>query len=85
MNKYFLYIRKSTDEDDRQVLSLESQETELRELAEKEHLIIVDTFRESQTAKEPGRAIFNNMLDRIEKGSGRHFILAPRPARPQFC
>ena len=68
MNKYFLYIRKSTDEDDRQVLSLESQETELRELAEKENLTIIDTFRESQTAKEPGRAIFNNMLDRIEKG-----------------
>ena len=68
MNKYFLYIRKSTDEDDRQVLSLEAQETELRELAEKENLTIVDTFRESQTAKEPGRAIFNNMLDRIEKG-----------------
>ena len=68
MNKYFLYIRKSTDEDDRQVLSLDAQETELRELAEKEKLTIVDTFRESQTAKEPGRAIFNNMLDKIEKG-----------------
>ncbi|MFH1744907.1 MAG: recombinase family protein [bacterium] len=68
MNKYFLYIRKSTDEDDRQVLSLEAQETELRELAEKENLTIIDTFRESQTAKEPGRAIFNNMLNRIEKG-----------------
>jgi len=54
MTKYFLYIRKSTDEDDRQVLSLDAQETELRELAEKEKLTIVDTFRESQTAKEPG-------------------------------
>ena len=67
MNKYFLYIRKSTDEDDRQVLSLDAQETELRELAAKEKINIVDTFRESQTAKEPGRPIFNNMLDRIEK------------------
>jgi len=68
MDKYFLYIRKSTDEDDRQVLSLEAQETELREFAEKEKLIIADTFCESQTAKEPGRPIFNQMLDRIEKG-----------------
>jgi len=64
MDKYFLYIRKSTDEDDRQVLSLDAQETELRELAEKEKLTIIDTFRESQTAKEPGRPTFNQMLDR---------------------
>ena len=80
MNKYFLYIRKSTDEDDRQVLSLEAQETELRELAEKERLEIVDTFRESQTAKEPGRPIFNKMLERIEKGEAEG-ILAWHPDR----
>ena len=29
MKKFFLYIRKSTDEDNRQVLSLEAQEFEL--------------------------------------------------------
>ncbi|MBI4253341.1 recombinase family protein [Candidatus Uhrbacteria bacterium] len=63
---YFLYIRKSTDEDDRQVLSLEAQETELREFAVREKLQIVEVFRESQTAKAPGRPIFNAMLDRIE-------------------
>jgi site-specific DNA recombinase len=56
---YFLYIRKSTDEDDRQVLSLEAQEVELNEFATREHLHIVETFRESQTAKEPGRPVFN--------------------------
>ena len=59
MKKFFLYIRKSTDEDDRQVLSLESQEFELNELARREHLIVVETFRESQTAKCPGRPIFS--------------------------
>ncbi|MAF20809.1 MAG: hypothetical protein CMI55_03960, partial [Parcubacteria group bacterium] len=80
MDKYFLYIRKSTDEDDRQVLSLEAQEVELNEFATREHLHIVDTFRESQTAKEPGRPIFNNMLDRIEKGEADG-ILAWHPDR----
>jgi len=45
--KYFLYIRKSTDEDDRQVLSLEAQETELKEFALRENLLIAATFRES--------------------------------------
>ncbi|MDD5760742.1 MAG: recombinase family protein [Candidatus Pacebacteria bacterium] len=74
MTKYFLYIRKSTDEDDRQVLSLEAQETELREFAKKEQLTIVDTFHESHTAKEPGRPIFNKMLERIEKGEAEGII-----------
>ncbi len=80
MHKYFLYIRKSTDEDDGQVLSLEAQETELREFADKERLTIVDSFRESQTAKEPGRPIFNKMLERIENGEAEG-ILAWHPDR----
>ena len=59
MDKYFLYIRKSTDEDGKQVLSLESQEAELLEFAQKEKLNVVEIFRESLTAKCPGRPIFN--------------------------
>src|SRR3990172_5988466 len=78
--KYFLYIRKSTDEDDRQVLSLEAQETELKEFALRENLFIAATFRESQTAKEPGRPIFNDMLKRMEGGEAEG-ILAWHPDR----
>ena len=78
--KYFLYIRKSTDEDDRQVLSLEAQETELKEFALRENLLIAATFRESQTAKEPGRPIFNDMLKRMENGEAEG-ILAWHPDR----
>ena len=80
MIRYFLYIRKSTDEDDRQVLSLEARETELKEFAEKERLKIADVFRESQIAKEPGRPIFNKMLEQIEKGTASG-ILAWHPDR----
>ena len=80
MKKFFLYIRKSTDEDDRQVLSLEAQEFELNEFARREHLIVVETFRESQTAKCPGRPIFNQMLDRMERGEAEG-ILAWHPDR----
>ncbi len=80
MNTFFLYARKSTDEPDRQILSIEAQITELREFAQREHLDIVDTFIESQTAKEPGRPIFNKMLDRVEKG-GANGILAWHPDR----
>ena len=71
---YFIYIRKSTDEDDRQILSLEAQETELLEFAERERLEVADVFRESQTAKEPGRPIFNQMLDQIEKGKAQGIL-----------
>ena len=78
--KYFLYIRKSTDEDDRQVLSLEAQEVELREFAVREKLQITDVFRESQTAKAPGRPVFNAMLERIEHDEAQG-ILSWHPDR----
>ena len=74
MNKFFLYARKSTDEPDRQILSIEAQIQELKEFAEREHLEIVDTFIESQTAKEPGRPIFNQMLSLIEKGKANGIV-----------
>ena len=38
--KYFIYTRKSTDSEERQVLSLESQLSELKEFAAKEKLEI---------------------------------------------
>src|SRR5262249_4759036 len=78
--KFFIYARKSTDEADRQILSIESQLHELRELARKENLHVVDTLIESQTAKEPGRPIFNAMLDRVERGEAQG-VLAWHPDR----
>src|SRR3989344_4692587 len=74
MNKFFLYARKSPDEPDRQILSIEAQIHELKEFAEREHLEIMDTFIESQTAKEPGRPIFNQMLSLIEKGKANGVV-----------
>ena len=67
--KYFIYTRKSTDSEERQILSIESQLAELREFAAKEKLEIVGpTFVETKTAKEPGRKVFSEMLDRICAG-----------------
>ena len=50
--KYFIYIRKSTESEDRQVMSLESQLSELKEFAAKEKLEIVTSLSEAQTAKD---------------------------------
>ena len=72
--KFFLYARKSTDEPERQVLSIEAQLFELQEYARKEGLHIVREFVESKTAKEPGREIFNDMISRIEEGEAEGIV-----------
>ncbi len=72
--KYIIYARKSTEEDDRQVLSIEAQLVELKEFAAKEKLEIVASFREAKTAKEPGRIKFAEMLSLIEKGKADGII-----------
>ena len=78
--KYFIYTRKSTDSEERQILSIESQLSELKEFAAKEKLEIVASLCEAQTAKEPGRKIFGEMLDRICAGEASG-ILAWHPDR----
>ncbi|MBU1449210.1 recombinase family protein [Patescibacteria group bacterium] len=78
--KFFLYTRKSTDVEDKQVLSIEAQITELRAFAKQEKLEIVDELVEKQSAKIPGRPIFNEMLKRVEAGEANG-ILAWHPDR----
>ncbi len=78
--KFFIYARKSTDSEDRQVRSIGDQLSELRELADKENIEVVDVLVEKQTAKIPGRPIFAEMLKRIETGEATG-ILAWHPDR----
>lgn len=67
--KYVLYSRKSTESEERQILSIESQIKEMLQLAEKENLEIVDIRRESHSAKDSGkRPVFNEILEDIKRG-----------------
>jgi site-specific DNA recombinase len=71
---YFLYARKSTDVEDKQVLSIEAQLTELRALAKEQGLPIAQEFVEKQSAKALGRPVFSEMMSRIEKGEAKGLV-----------
>ena len=67
--KYCLYARKSTESEERQILSIDSQVKEMLQLAEREGLEIIEIRRESHSAKATGqRAVFNEIINDIKLG-----------------
>lgn len=72
--RYFLYARKSSESEDRQMASIESQIAELTKLAKENNLEVVEVFSESKSAKAPGREIFSEMMLRIKKGEANGII-----------
>ena len=65
---YDFYGRKSQEDEDRQVLSLEAQEKECREFASKNGIKVRKFWLESFSAKEPGREKFNALMLDVEQG-----------------
>lgn len=71
--KYFAYVRKSTEGDERQALSIESQMDKVREFFS--GLDIVEVMEEKHSAFSPyNRPVFAEMIKRIRKGEASGII-----------
>lgn len=67
--KYCLYARKSSEDDERQALSIDSQIKEMMAMATREGLEVAEIRRESHSAKESGaRPVFKGLLEEIDQG-----------------
>ncbi len=67
--RYCLYARKSTESEERQILSIDSQVKEMLQIAEREGLEIGEIRRESHSAKATGqRPVFNEIINDIRLG-----------------
>jgi len=72
--KAIIYCRKSTDRWDRQQLSISAQEKEARLIAKREWLEIVKVFKETQSAKDPWRPLFNEMMKLLNNWKAEYII-----------
>lgn len=67
--RYCLYSRKSSEDEERQALSIESQVKEMTAIAERDGLNVVEVYRESHSAKDCGqRPVYNKLLVDIRSG-----------------
>ncbi len=67
--RYFLYARKSSESEDRQIQSIEDQVNRLTNLATDQQLEVVGIYKESKSAKKPSdRPLFGEMLNAIQQG-----------------
>jgi site-specific DNA recombinase len=72
--KYFIYVRKSSEGEERQERSIGDQLAEIREVVARHRLEVVESFEESRSAKVKGRPVFTELLNRIEAGEADGII-----------
>jgi len=67
--KYCLYARKSSEQDERQAMSIDSQLKEMMAMAKRDGLNVTETKQESYSAKQSGnRPVFNELLEDLRSG-----------------
>lgn len=70
LKKVASYCRKSSESEDKQIYSLESQDEELKKVAERLDFTVAVVLKEAKSAKYPNkREKFMELVDLIEKGS----------------
>ena len=73
--KYFLYARKSSESEDRQVQSIDDQVNRLKKFASDFDLNIKKIYTEAKSAKQPNnRPIFDEIIQRIENGEAEGIL-----------
>ena len=83
--KYCLYVRKSSESDGRQAMSIDSQIKEMTDMAKREGLNIVKVLKESHSAKDSGqRKVFNQLIKEIDAGE-YNATLVWDPSRLSRC
>jgi site-specific DNA recombinase len=68
MSLCVIYCRKSSEAEDRQILSLPSQLGEMELLRKRTSERVFEAFAEAQSAKAPGRPEFERMMRLVESG-----------------
>src|SRR5688572_15487715 len=74
MTRFFIYCRKSSEAEDRQVLSIPSQNAEMDALAKRHNIQDLVELSEARSAKEPGRPVFDEMMRRIAAGEAEGIL-----------
>ncbi|HSX31619.1 MAG TPA: recombinase family protein, partial [Candidatus Saccharimonadales bacterium] len=74
-SKCFVYLRRSQDREDRQQLSIPKQEAQVRSVIKDNDFLPIQLPDEERSAKDPGRPIFNDMVERIKAGEARHVVV----------
>lgn len=67
MPSHVIYARKSSESEDRQILSIDSQVHELKTLALRRGIAIADVLTEARSAKAPGRPVFGELMRRVSR------------------
>lgn len=74
-DSYIFYKRKSSDSEDKQILSLDSQDRVIKEtISGFDTFKIIANYQESMSAKAPGRPKFNQMCEKLEAGEAKYII-----------